>query len=67
MLAAEQDIVRVYGRAARALANQSIPFSVCTVLKNQEVYNMPEPMVSHPFPLPTPPSSQSGAALTNKQ
>ncbi|XP_033625773.1 ankyrin repeat domain-containing protein 11-like isoform X2 [Asterias rubens] len=44
MLAAEQDIVRVYGRAARALANQNVPFSVCTVLKNQEVYNMPEPM-----------------------
>ena len=46
MLAAEQDIVRVYGRAARALANQNVPFSVCTVLKNQEVYSMPEPMVS---------------------
>ena len=46
MLAAEQDIVRVYGRAARALANQNVPFSVCTVLKNQEVYNMPEPIVS---------------------
>ncbi|XP_022092053.1 ankyrin repeat domain-containing protein 11-like [Acanthaster planci] len=44
MLAAEQDIIRVYARAARASANQSTPFSVCTVLKNQEVYNMPDPV-----------------------
>ena len=45
MLAAEQDIVRVHGRAARALVNQTIPFSVCTVLKDMEIYNMPEPLV----------------------
>ncbi|XP_030831008.1 ankyrin repeat domain-containing protein 12 isoform X2 [Strongylocentrotus purpuratus] len=44
MLAAEQDIVRVHGRAARALVNQTIPFSVCTVLKDMEIYNMPEPL-----------------------
>ncbi|XP_041454893.1 ankyrin repeat domain-containing protein 12-like isoform X1 [Lytechinus variegatus] len=44
MLAAEQDIVRVHGRAARALVNQTIPFSVCTVLKDMEIYNMPDPL-----------------------
>lgn len=44
MLAAEQDIVRVHGRAARALVNQTIPFSVCTVLKDMEIYNMLDPV-----------------------
>ncbi|XP_072169393.1 uncharacterized protein [Diadema setosum] len=44
MLAAEQDMVRCHGRAARALVNQTIPFSVCMVLKDLEVYNMPDPL-----------------------
>lgn len=44
MLAAEQEVLRVYGRGARAMANQTIPFSACMVLNDQEVYNMPEPV-----------------------
>ncbi|KZS19438.1 ankyrin repeat domain-containing protein 11 [Daphnia magna] len=39
VLSVEQEILRVHGRAARALANQSLPFSVCTLLKDQEVYS----------------------------
>lgn len=39
VLAVEQEILRVHGRAGRALANQSLPFSACTVLKDDEVYN----------------------------
>ena len=34
VLAVEQEILRVHGRAARALANQSLPFSVCTILRD---------------------------------
>lgn len=37
VLSVEQEILRVHGRAARALSNQSLPFSVCTVLKDEEV------------------------------
>lgn len=33
----EQEILRVHGRAARALANQQFPFSVCTILNDEEV------------------------------
>jgi len=43
VLSVEQEILRVHGRAARALANQSVPFSVCTVLKDKEVYNLITP------------------------
>lgn len=43
VLSVEQEILRVHGRAARALANQSLPFSVCTILKDDEVYNMITP------------------------
>uniref|UniRef100_A0A336LPW3 CSON010164 protein n=1 Tax=Culicoides sonorensis TaxID=179676 RepID=A0A336LPW3_CULSO len=43
VLAVEQEILRVHGRAARALANQSLPFSVCSILKDQEVYNVITP------------------------
>lgn len=43
VLSVEQEILRVHGRAARALANQSLPFSVCTILKDEEVYNMITP------------------------
>lgn len=43
VLSVEQEILRVHGRAARALANQSLPFSVCTILKDEEVYNMLTP------------------------
>ncbi len=34
-----QEILRVHARAARALANQSVPYSVCTILKDEEIYN----------------------------
>lgn len=37
VLAVEQEILRVHGRAARALSNQTLPFSVCTILKDEEV------------------------------
>ncbi|KAF4521351.1 hypothetical protein B566_EDAN006942 [Ephemera danica] len=43
VLSVEQEILRVHGRAARALANQSLPFSVCTMLKDEEVYNVITP------------------------
>lgn len=38
-LAAEQEIMRVYNQAALAAVNQTEPFSVCTMLKHQEIYN----------------------------
>ena len=37
-----QEILRVHGRAARALANQSVPFSVCTILRDEDVFNIVE-------------------------
>ncbi|XP_028659535.1 ankyrin repeat domain-containing protein 12 isoform X3 [Erpetoichthys calabaricus] len=37
----EQEVLRVHYRAARTLANQTLPFSACTVLLDAEVYNMP--------------------------
>lgn len=43
VLAVEQEILRVHGRAGRALANQSLPFSACTILKDDEVYNIITP------------------------
>lgn len=38
-LSAEQEIMRVHNQAALAAANQLEPFSVCTMLKHQEIYN----------------------------
>ena len=29
----------MHGRAARALANQTVPYSVCTILRDQDIYN----------------------------
>ncbi|XP_062525397.1 ankyrin repeat domain-containing protein 11 isoform X4 [Bombyx mori] len=43
VLAVEQEILRVHGRAERAVANQSLPFSVCTILRDREVYNVLAP------------------------
>lgn len=43
VLSVEQEILRVHTRAGRALANQSVPFSVCTILRDEEVYNMITP------------------------
>lgn len=37
VLSVEQEILRVHGRAARALSNQALPYSVCTILKDEEV------------------------------
>lgn len=39
----EQEILRVHGRAARALANQPLPFSACSILKDVDVYNLMTP------------------------
>ncbi|KAK2717513.1 hypothetical protein QYM36_006332 [Artemia franciscana] len=39
VLSVEQEILRVHGRAARASANQSLPYSACTILRDEEVYN----------------------------
>lgn len=41
-LSAEQEVLRVHTRAALALANQSLPLSVCTILKDEEIYNVIE-------------------------
>lgn len=38
VLSVEQEILRVHGRAARALANQSLPFSFCTYIRDAEIY-----------------------------
>jgi len=43
VLAVEQEILRVHGRAARALASQSLPYSVCTILRDEEVYTPIDP------------------------
>ncbi|XP_035232790.1 ankyrin repeat domain-containing protein 12-like [Stegodyphus dumicola] len=42
VLSAEQEILRVHGRAARAMANQTVPLSVCSILKDEEIYNVLE-------------------------
>ncbi|KAA0202448.1 hypothetical protein HAZT_HAZT001221 [Hyalella azteca] len=42
-LCVEQEILRVHGRRAAALANQMLPFSACNILRDQEVYNVLTP------------------------
>nr|KAG5712711.1 hypothetical protein BaRGS_029766 [Batillaria attramentaria] len=42
MLSIEQEILREHVRAARAMANQSQPLSVCTILCEEEIYNLQE-------------------------
>ena len=39
VLSKEQEILRVHCKAAQMQANQPQPFSVCTILKDEEVYN----------------------------
>lgn len=39
----EQEILRVHGRAALAVANQTIPYSFCSIIKDEEIYNMIDP------------------------
>ena len=49
VLAVEQEILRVHGRAARALANQSLPYSVCTILRDEEVRRLHYPHIVSTF------------------
>ncbi|KAL5281753.1 ANKRD12 family protein [Megaselia abdita] len=42
-LCVEQEILRVHAKAARSLANQSVPYSACTMLKDEEIYNVITP------------------------
>lgn len=44
-LSIEQEVLRVHGRAARALANQTTPLSMCAILRDEEIYNMIDPEV----------------------
>lgn len=37
----EQEVLRLYGNATRSSVNQEIPFSYCSLLKDNEVYNNP--------------------------
>ncbi|XP_065720724.2 ankyrin repeat domain-containing protein 11 [Drosophila suzukii] len=39
----EQEIIRVHSKAARSISGQPAPYSVCTYLKDDEVYNMITP------------------------
>ncbi|XP_037935934.1 ankyrin repeat domain-containing protein 12 [Teleopsis dalmanni] len=39
----EQEIIRVHSKAARNISCQSMPYSVCTLLKDEEVYNVITP------------------------
>ncbi|KAH9361970.1 hypothetical protein HPB48_003621 [Haemaphysalis longicornis] len=43
VLSAEQEILRVHGRAARAIQNQSVPLSACSILRDEEIYNVLKP------------------------
>lgn len=54
----EQEVLRVHYRAARTLANQTLPFSACTVLLDAEVYSVPLDAQVRGLPL------QSGAFHT---
>ncbi|XP_060075310.1 ankyrin repeat domain-containing protein 12-like [Ylistrum balloti] len=42
-LSVEQEIIREHGRAARAMANQSLPLSMCALLRDEEIYNTIDP------------------------
>ncbi|KAI8441053.1 hypothetical protein MSG28_009321, partial [Choristoneura fumiferana] len=39
VLAVEQEILRIHGRAERAVSNQAMPYSVCTILRGREIYS----------------------------
>lgn len=41
-LSYEQEILRVHGRAALAVSNQTVPYSFCSIIKDDEIYNMIE-------------------------
>ena len=38
MLSMEQEIIRVHGRRARALANQGTPLSFCAILRDENIF-----------------------------
>ncbi|XP_023164841.2 uncharacterized protein LOC111595376 [Drosophila hydei] len=42
-LGVEQEIIRVHSKAARSISGQAAPYSVCTFLKDDEIYNMITP------------------------
>lgn len=43
VLAVEQEILRVHARAEHTVANQSLPYSACTFLRDKEVFNVLAP------------------------
>lgn len=43
VLSKEQEILRVHCKAAQMIANQAVSFSACTILKDEEVYNIITP------------------------
>ena len=49
----------MHGRAARALANQTVPYSVCTILRDEDIYN-PSELSSKPSGTAVNTSSSSG-------
>ena len=38
-LSTEQETLRVHARAARAMANQNMPLSACSILRDEDIYN----------------------------
>ncbi|UJR21778.1 hypothetical protein I4U23_024853 [Adineta vaga] len=48
ILSNEQEILRLYGNATRSSINQDIPFSYCSILRDNEVYNDPSVQERHP-------------------
>lgn len=40
-MSVEQEVLRIHGQMAHALVNQLLPLSVCTVLKDRDVYSSP--------------------------
>ena len=49
-LSAEQEVIREHGRAARAMSNHDTPLSVCTILRDEEIYNpIADEEVYYPF------------------
>ena len=44
MLSVEQEILRVHGQAARALANQSVPLSLCAIMCDEAHSKPLEPL-----------------------
>lgn len=45
ILSREQEILREHGRWERAIANHGTPLSVCTILRDEEIYNFTEDQV----------------------